>query len=49
MVDKVVTVAGTGKQGNDYEGGEFGTDQVVSSPWDVVVRIFYKFNSKNLN
>ena len=36
----VVTVAGTGEQGNDYEGGEFGTDQVLSSPWDAVVGPF---------
>lgn len=33
----VTTVAGTGKQGHDYKGGKFGTDQTLSSPWDVTI------------
>ncbi|XP_015179350.1 PREDICTED: NHL repeat-containing protein 2 isoform X1 [Polistes dominula] len=33
----VTTVAGTGKQGHDYIGGKFGTDQAISSPWDVAI------------
>lgn len=32
----VETVVGTGKQGNDYQGGNL-KDQAISSPWDVVV------------
>lgn len=36
-VNKVVTVAGTGKQGQDFEGGQSGLDQPISSPWDVIV------------
>lgn len=32
----VATIVGTGKQGNDYEGG-LAKDQPISSPWDVVV------------
>ena len=31
----VSTLAGTGCQGNDKEGGEKGTAQEISSPWDV--------------
>lgn len=31
----VTTVVGTGKQGHDYTGGKYGTDQELSSPWDV--------------
>lgn len=32
----VDTVVGTGKQGNDYQGGRT-KEQAISSPWDVVV------------
>ncbi|KAH7935434.1 hypothetical protein HPB52_007456 [Rhipicephalus sanguineus] len=31
----VSTLAGTGKQGEDTEGGRFGQEQELSSPWDV--------------
>ncbi|GFO25865.1 nhl repeat-containing protein 2-like [Plakobranchus ocellatus] len=34
---KVITLAGTGFQGNDKEGGKTYTDQELSSPWDVLV------------
>ena len=34
---RVVTVCGTGVQGNDLEGGKPGLDQPLSSPWDVVI------------
>ena len=34
---EVVTIAGTGKQGQDLEGGNVGEDQCISSPWDVVL------------
>ncbi|KAK2584375.1 hypothetical protein KPH14_006761 [Odynerus spinipes] len=33
----VTTVVGTGKQGHDYAGGKCGTDQELSSPWDVAI------------
>ena len=33
----VTTITGTGNQGDDKEGGKCGTDQEVSSPWDVEV------------
>ena len=33
----VTTIAGTGIQGNDKEGGKNGTEQTISSPWDVVL------------
>ncbi|XP_015439425.1 PREDICTED: NHL repeat-containing protein 2 [Dufourea novaeangliae] len=33
----VTTVAGTGCQGHDYIGGKLGTNQVLSSPWDVSI------------
>jgi hypothetical protein len=33
----VSTLAGTGHQGNDKEGGGNGTEQSISSPWDVIV------------
>jgi len=33
----VSTVAGTGQQGNDKEGGAIGQLQSISSPWDVVI------------
>lgn len=32
---QVVTLAGTGCQGNDKEGGKHGTSQELSSPWDL--------------
>jgi hypothetical protein len=31
----VSTVAGTGSRGNDLEGGKLGSEQTVSSPWDL--------------
>ncbi|XP_053407763.1 NHL repeat-containing protein 2-like [Mercenaria mercenaria] len=34
---KVVTLAGTGIQGNDKEGGKSGTLQELSSPWDLCI------------
>ncbi|XP_060568528.1 NHL repeat-containing protein 2-like [Ruditapes philippinarum] len=34
-VKNVVTLTGTGKQGNDKEGGKHGCCQELSSPWDV--------------
>ncbi|CAG9863691.1 unnamed protein product [Phyllotreta striolata] len=33
----VVTVAGTGKQGEDHVGGKIGTNQAISSPWDICI------------
>ena len=33
----VSTIAGTGRQGNDLEGGKQGCAQELSSPWDVVM------------
>ncbi|XP_070153550.1 NHL repeat-containing protein 2 [Polyergus mexicanus] len=33
----VSTVAGTGLQGNDRQGGKDGINQVLSSPWDVAI------------
>nr|CAI5868480.1 unnamed protein product [Callosobruchus analis] len=33
----VETVAGTGVQGHDYEGGKLWTKQEISSPWDVCI------------
>ncbi|CAH1987526.1 unnamed protein product [Acanthoscelides obtectus] len=33
----VETVAGTGEQGHDYEGGKLWTKQEISSPWDVCI------------
>ena len=33
----VSTVTGTGVQGDDKEGGKKGTEQEISSPWDVVL------------
>ncbi|ERL88294.1 NHL repeat-containing protein 2-like [Dendroctonus ponderosae] len=33
----VVTVAGTGQQGHDRLGGKSGSEQEISSPWDVCV------------
>ena len=34
---KVSTIAGTGIQGNDKEGGKMNTAQEISSPWDITV------------
>lgn len=31
----VTTIAGTGVQGNDRVGGKIGTEQEISSPWDI--------------
>lgn len=33
----VDTIAGTGKQGHDRNGGSTGTNQAISSPWDICV------------
>ena len=33
----MTTIVGTGKQGNDKEGGLCGTQQELSSPWDIVL------------
>lgn len=33
----VSTLAGTGVQGNDKEGGEKGVQQEISSPWDLAL------------
>jgi hypothetical protein len=33
----VVTVLGNGEQGNDKVGGKKGAEQLISSPWDVIV------------
>ncbi|XP_012172068.1 NHL repeat-containing protein 2 [Bombus terrestris] len=33
----VITIAGTGTKGNDYNGGKIGTDQVLASPWDLAI------------
>ncbi|XP_033109725.1 NHL repeat-containing protein 2-like [Anneissia japonica] len=33
----VSTVAGTGEMGEDKEGGNQGTEQPISSPWDVAI------------
>lgn len=35
--DKVETVAGNGVQGQDHTGGKLWKQQVISSPWDVVI------------
>lgn len=40
----VSTIAGTGSQGHDRCGGRNGTDQVLSSPWDVAI---YHHDSKD--
>jgi hypothetical protein len=34
---EVTTIAGTGEQGQCKEGGAVGTQQSISSPWDVVM------------
>ena len=33
----VTTLVGTGKQGSDKEGGHLGTQQEISSPWDIAL------------
>ena len=33
----VSTIAGTGRQGSDKEGGAVGVDQEISSPWDLAL------------
>ena len=33
----VTTIAGTGFQGNDKEGGKLGKKQAISSPWDLAL------------
>ncbi|KAL5021647.1 hypothetical protein ScPMuIL_000802 [Solemya velum] len=33
----VITIVGTGVQGNDKVGGKNGTEQEISSPWDVAL------------
>ncbi|KYQ53970.1 NHL repeat-containing protein 2 [Trachymyrmex zeteki] len=38
LASKIVsTIAGTGSQGRDQNGGKNGTDQILSSPWDVAI------------
>ena len=38
LKSKVVsTLAGTGTQGSDKEGGKTGIEQSISSPWDVLL------------
>lgn len=39
----VVTIGGNGEQGFDYMGGRAGTDQPLSSPWDVEVADDYLY------
>ncbi len=44
------TIAGTGKQGADKEGGKKGEAQDISSPWDITVGAFPgKFRNINYN
>ena len=33
----VRTIVGNGVQGHDLEGGKIGREQVISSPWDVIL------------
>ncbi len=33
----VTTLAGDGRQGQDYQGGAKGTDQKLSTPWDLAI------------
>lgn len=33
----VSTVVGNGSQGKDYVGGKCGTEQEISSPWDICI------------
>ncbi|KAK3873469.1 hypothetical protein Pcinc_021523 [Petrolisthes cinctipes] len=35
LLETVTTIAGTGQQGTDLEGGNLGASQAISSPWDV--------------
>lgn len=37
LVKKVITVCGTGLQGDDRNGGNQGIDQNIDSPWDVAI------------
>lgn len=37
----VATIAGTGLQGNDRVGGKIGTEQEISSPWDIAGISFF--------
>lgn len=41
---KVDTIAGTGRQGSDQSGGQIGTAQEISSPWDLV-----KFRTRDMD
>ena len=34
---EMITLAGTGKQGFDRDGGQQGPQQAISSPWDVLL------------
>ncbi|XP_015116250.1 NHL repeat-containing protein 2 [Diachasma alloeum] len=43
----VTTLAGTGSQGHDYQGGKIGKAQAISSPWDVAL-YDYKENEQLL-
>ncbi|XP_072095676.1 NHL repeat-containing protein 2 [Mobula birostris] len=40
ITEKVTTIAGTGVQGTDQEGGKTGMEQSVSSPWDLAFGSF---------
>ncbi|XP_039631906.1 NHL repeat-containing protein 2 isoform X1 [Polypterus senegalus] len=37
LEEKVSTIAGVGMQGTDKEGGAFGKQQPISSPWDLAL------------
>lgn len=37
QTSEVVTLAGTGEQGRDREGGRTGTQQALASPWDLAL------------
>ncbi len=41
--NSVSTIAGTGVQGNDRVGGKIGTEQEISSPWDIAGTFFFFF------
>lgn len=32
-----MTIAGTGRMGEDKQGGQLGVEQAISSPWDVTL------------
>ena len=36
---QVTTLAGTGAQGEDKQGGNPGTQQALSTPWDVAIGV----------